>query len=147
MKYSLANYILSVQPNDPALTANQLFKNIKIGGEGSALDTITLTLANNLYDTTSFATGGYIHNKNLARNGTATITISQLSDSVAKFKQMCNVFYGGEYAGFTLSLSDNTGVKVATCTDCYIQKIPDQSYASTAGTQQWVFVCGEITVE
>ena len=145
MKYSLANYILSVQPNDESLRS--LFSNISIGGEGSALDSISISVGDTLWETSSFATGAWVHDKNLARTGTVTISISQLSDRVAKFKQMCNVFFNGEYDGFTLSLVDNQGVKVCTCIDCYITKIPDQSFGAKAANQSWSFTCGEITFD
>ena len=145
MKYSLANYILSIQPNDATLRT--MFSNVSIGGEGSAIDSITITLNDNLWKTTSFATGAWVHDKHLGRTGTATISISQLSDRVAKFKQMCNIFFNGEYDGFTLSLVDNTGNKVCTCADCYIQKIPDQEFKDTAQMQTWTFTCGEITFD
>lgn len=145
MKYSLANYILSIQPNDTTLRT--MFSNVSIGGEGSATDTITISLENQIWKTDSFATGAWVHNKNLSRVGTAQISISQLSDNVAKFKQMCNIFYNGEYDGFTLSLVDNTGNKVCTCVDCYLTKIPDQEFKETAQTQSWTFTCGEITFD
>lgn len=145
MKYSLANYILSIQPNDTTLKT--MFSNVSIGGEGSATDSITISLENQIWKTSAFATGAWVHDKNLARNGTADISISQLSDKVAKFKQMCNIFYNGEYDGFTLSLVDNTGNKVCTCVDCYLTKIPNQEFKETASTQTWTFTCGEITFD
>lgn len=145
MKYSLANYILSIQPNDTTLRT--MFSNVSIGGEGSASDSIVITLDNDIWKTSGFATGAWVHDKHLARNGKVTISVSQLSEKVAKFKQMCNIFYNGEYDGFTLSLVDNTGNKVCTCVDCYITKIPDQEFKESAQMQTWTFTCGEITFD
>lgn len=145
MKYSLANYILSIQPNDTTLKT--MFSNVSIGGEGSSIDSMTVSLDKEVWSTEAFATGAWVHNKNLARTGKITISISQLSDNVAKFKQMCNIFFNGEYDGFTLSLVDNTGSKVCTATDCYITKIPDQEMKDTAQMQTWIFTCGEITFD
>ena len=145
MKYSLANYILSIQANDDTL--RNLFSNVSIGGEGSATDSIKVSLDAELFSTENFATGAWVHNKNLARTGSIDVSISQLSDRVAKFKQMCSIFYNGEYDGFTLSLVDNLGNKVCTAIDCYLTKIPDQEFGEKAANQTWSFTCGEITFD
>lgn len=143
MKYSLSDYKVSIKTKDPALYS--IFREITIGGEGSALDSITINTTNNLWDTTGFPTGGWVHNKNLSRVGTATISINQLSASVAKFKQLCNVYYGGDYEGVTLSVTDADNNEVASCEDCFIQKIPEQAFGATAANQAWVFTCGKVT--
>ena len=142
-RYSLADYILSIKPNDP--TINDSFGTITIGGEGSYTDSLSLNPTENLYSTTGFSTGAWIHDKNLSRVGTATLNISQMSEQVRKFIMMAETFYAGDYDGFTLTLSTNTGDKVATCVDCYIQKIPEQSFGRTASNQSWTFTCGKIS--
>ena len=103
MKYCLANYILSIQPNDSALL--NMFNNVSVGGEGDALSSINISIENNLWSTTGFATGAWVHDKNLSRIGSITVSISQLSDRVAKFKQLCNVYYNNDYNGLTITLS------------------------------------------
>ena len=145
MKYSLTNYILSIEPNDSAI--KQMFGTISIGGEGSYLDTITISNAENIYSTQGYATGGWVHNKSLDRHGTASLTLNQLSDRVARFIQLAKLSLSGDYAGFTLSLSDINGNKICTCVDCYIMKIPDQSFASSAQNQTWDFTCGQINYD
>ena len=142
-RYCLADYILSIKPNDPEIDSS--FGTITIGGEGSYTDSISLNPLENLYSTTGFATGAWVHDKNLSRVGTAVITLSQLSEQVKKFIMMAETFYAGDYDGFTLSVATNTGEKVATCVDCYIQKIPEQSFGKSAATQQWTFTCGKIS--
>lgn len=142
MKYSLANYILSIEPNDAQI--KQIFGVTTIGGEGSSVDSITLSNLTNIYDTTGYATGGWVHNKSLDRHGTATISINQLSDRVTRFIQLAKLSLSGDYDGFTLSLTDIEGNKIATCVDCYIQNIPEQAFASTAANQTWTFTCGQI---
>lgn len=144
-RYSLANYILSIDSNDSDIKS--MFGAISVGGEGNYLDTITIGGLPNLWDTTGFATGAWVHNKNLSKVGTVTVNLSQLSDQVAKFKKLCNVYYSGDYDGLTLSLTDIQGNKVCTCVDCYIQKIPNQEFAATAGMQSWVFTCGQINFD
>lgn len=142
MKYSLANYIFSIDPNDPLV--KEMFGTISIGGDGSYLGNITLSLANNLIDTTGYPTGGWVHNKSLDRHGTANLQLNQLTEEVAKFIQLAKLYYSNDYEGFTISLSDINGNKIATCVDCYINKIPDQVYGESAENQTWTFNCGQI---
>ena len=142
-KYSLSDYILSFTSNDSII--DNIFGSVSIGGEGSYLGSITIGGLPNLWDTTSFATGGWVHNKNLSRTGTVNITLNQLSDAVAKFIQLCNTYYTGDFDGLTLSLTDRNGQLVAECIDCYIQKIPDQSFNESSSDQTWTFTSGKIS--
>lgn len=142
MKYSLSDYILSIEPNDYEIKS--IFGTISIGGEGSHLDSITLSITNDMWSTDGYATGGWIHNKNLDRHGTATLSINQLSPAVEKFIQLCKMFYSKDYEGFTLSISDRNGNKIASCIDSYLVKIPDQVFGSSAANQNWSFTCGQI---
>ena len=58
---------------------------------------------------------------------------------------MCELYYGGDYEGFTLSVSDISGAKICTGVDAYIQKIPNQEFAASAAQQTWTFTCGQIS--
>lgn len=142
-RYSLANHILSIVPDDPQLRTD--FGTITIGGQGSYLDSITIELDNDLWSTSSYNTGAWIHNKNLSRTGSATVSISQLSDEVYILMRLSNKYYEDEYNGFTITLSDQEGTLIATCVDCYIQKIPNQQFQNEAQNQDWAFTCGQIT--
>lgn len=142
MKYSLTNYILSIEPQDSQI--KNMFGTISVGGEGSYLDSISLSIANEMFTTQGYSTGGWVHTKNLDRHGTATLTLNQLSDKVGRFIQLAKISFSGDYDGFTLTLSDIDGNKIATCIDCYISKIPDQTFGSSAATQSWSFTCGQI---
>lgn len=141
MRYSLADYILSIKANDSRLS---LFGTVTVGGEGNALDSVQIELDGNMWETTSYATGAWVHDKNLSRSGRISISLSQLSDQVAKFKQLTNIFYSGDYQGLTVTLSDSTGSKIATCTDCYFVKIPNQKFGSKAENQTWELTSGKI---
>lgn len=147
MRYSLANYILSIASNDSKIS--QLFKNVQIGGEGDALSTINIQTTDRLWETDSFATGAWVHNKNLSRVGTCEVSISQLSDAVAKFKTFVAYFYGesadDNIEGVTLTLSDSNNKVIATCEDCYPVQIPSQEFGTKAAEQRWQFTCGRIT--
>lgn len=143
MKYSLANYIVSIEPNDA--TIKSMFGVISIGGEGSAVGSISATLTNDMWSTESFNTGAWVHSKNMSRTGTVTINLSQVSKEVAKFIKMCKLFYAGDYDGFTISISDISGMKVCTAVDSYIQRIPAQEFGNTAANQSWSFACGQLS--
>lgn len=142
MRYSLADYMLSIESDDS--TIKNMFGTITIGGEGSYLDSITLSTPTDVYTTTGYATGGWVHTKSLDRTGTVSLTINQMSSKISKLKQLANISLTGDYEGFTLSLSDSSGNKVASCIDCYISNIPNQQFQSSAGTQTWEFTCGQI---
>ena len=144
-KYSLANYILSIEPADASLKT--MFGTISIGGEGSYLGSINVSMNSSLWSTTGYATGAWVHNKSLDKSGTCKININQLSDKVIKLIKLCNVYYSGDYNGVTITVSDNSGNKVATCVDCYIQKLADQSFSTTADSQDWTFTCGQISLQ
>ena len=147
MKYSLANYILTIKANDPAM--NGIFgssNSVSVGGEGSYTDSINISMNSQIWQTTGFATGGWVHDKSLDRTGMATVSLSQLSDRVAKFKTLCNMYFSGDYEGLTMILNDSDGNEVAKCEDCFVTKIPDQSFGSKASMQNWSFTCGKITI-
>lgn len=150
-RYSLARYILTIQlPNDlDAAFISAFGQSLSIGGEGSMVGSIKLSLSKDLWSTEGDATGGYTHNQSLDRTGTCTIDIKQVADSIAKFIRLCNCFYKSSITastGLYLELKDNEGNIVATCNDCYITKIADQEFTDTAGDQTWTFTCGKITI-
>lgn len=142
MKYSLANYILSIESNDPEI--KRIFGTISVGGEGNYLGSMTFSIANPIWSTTGYATGAWVHNKSLDRHGTATLSLAQISEPVAKFIQLCKLYYSGDYEGFTLTLSDIAGNRIVTGVDCYITQIPDQVYENESANQSWTFTCGQI---
>ena len=142
-RYSLANHILSITPNNSTL--KWAFDTISIGGEGSYLDSISISLNGQLWSTTPFATGAWVHNKNLDKTGTVVLSLNQLSDEVKTFVTMAETYYADDYDGFTLTLTTNEGELICTCVDCYIQNIPSQDYQSSAQNQSWTFTCGKIT--
>lgn len=145
MRYSLANYKLSIVQNDTELAA--MFPALAIGGStgsGSYLDSISLSVNNNQWSTVGYATGGWVHEKSLDRTGTATITLNQLAPAISQFKRMSNVHYNGEYEGFTMTLVDSFDNEVARCIDCYFTKIPDQSVQERSQNQTWSVTCGQI---
>lgn len=143
MRYSLADYTLSIIPPD---SVAGVFSEIKIGGNGKYVGSINISYDKSLFEIESYATGAYVFNKNLARNGTITISLNQLCEEVALLKSMINVLYENDYDGFTIGVYQRDTNAVASCIDCYPVKIPDQAAESTAQMQSWQFLSGKITM-
>ena len=149
MRYSLASHILSIEPNDASLS--NTIKQVQVGGQGNALESITIDMDQDMWTTESFATGAYVHSKNLAKTGKITIRLSQLSEDTDKFKNLVNLHYQGDYKGLTVTLTNSmndTGDgpnTICICKDCYFARIPTQEYGRTASMDSWVLTCGEIS--
>lgn len=147
-RYSLANYTLAITlPTDlatPLGLSGQ--ESLVVGGEGSYLESMTVELDNDMFNTKGDSTGSWVHDKNLSRTGKVNISLNQMSDRVAKFKKIVNIYYqsGTDYEGCNLSLADNNGNEIVNCTDCYFVKIPSQEYGSESANQQWSLTCGQI---
>lgn len=144
MRYSLADYIVTVDPVDPNLKSS-FGSSVSVGGQGSATDSISVELDDDLWSTTGYATGGWVHDKNLSRTGKVTISLSQLTNEVARFKQLINFYYNSDYSGLSIIVSTSSGKKVASCHDCYPTKIPAQTFGKNAADQSWSFTSGKIT--
>lgn len=147
MRYSLSDYKLSISLPSSFAAAIGLEK-FSVGGEGSYLGSITVSLANDTFTTEADSTGGWYHNKSLARNGTVSIDVNQLADSITRLKRIFNMYYNVEddYDGMTMVLTDRQNNVVATMEDCFITKPADQVYGATAASQTWTVTCGRITL-
>lgn len=145
MKYSLANYICNIKPNDSMLLS--MFGIINIGGEGSTTDSIVASRANPLFNIVGYPTGGYVHNKNLSKIGTITVTINQLASNIGKLKRLINIYQSNDYEGLTITITTSDGEVVCTAIDCMPAQIPQQEFRDSAANQTWTFNCGEINFE
>ena len=145
-RYALVNYILSIDiPDDVASDFGT--SSIQIGGEGSYLNQISIGLKSDLYATQGDNTGSWVHVKNLDKTGTVEIQIKQVSDAIARFKALCNIYYSlsTEADGLTLTLRDLNNNTIAICNDCVLNKIPDQTFGNEPENQTWTFNAGSIT--
>lgn len=147
MRYSLSDYILSITnlPTSLGLENNS----ISVGGEGSYLNSIAAENTGNMFSTSGDATGSWVHNKSLDRTGTITIDINQMSPQIANLVQILTVFYNVDddrnTDGMTISLLDRNMKHVFDAKDCFVQKIPRQSFGQTADNQSWVITSGQLT--
>lgn len=147
MRYSLAQYILTITL--PANLASEFgAQAISVGGENSYLESMSVSYRSTLWETSADNTGSWVHNQNLDRSGTVTLSLNQVSIAVAKFKKLCNLYFNASniYEGLTLELSDTDGNTIATCNDCLVTKIPDQALSNAAQNQSWTLTCGKITI-
>ena len=148
-RYSLADYVLAVKvPEELSeLFADDSNNTFKIGGEGSYLSNISVSLNENMYSTSGDSTGSWVHNRSLNQTGTCSITVSMLAPGASTLKRVCNIYYSSSkfIPGLTLAIQNNNGETLIDMEDCYIQKIPTHAYQSDAQDQTWSFTCGKIT--
>lgn len=142
-RYCLVNYILTADiPADIGFGV----QSVSIGGEGSYLDSITISMNEDMFTTKGDNTGSWVHIKNLNQTGKITVTVNQVSDRIAIFKALVNAYANVDStSGMTLTLRDTLNDTIAVCEDCVITKIPDQAFSSEPATQTWTFNAGKIT--
>lgn len=147
--YSLSRYILSISTNNPEYQ-KIIGADFTLGGTGEVADnflnSITFSTTGTLWSVKGNARGSYVFDKNLDKSGTVSISLNQLSEAVARFKQLAEYMYThDDDSTLTMTLkSGDEGEEIVTCTDCLIQSIPNQDFSSTSGDQEWVFVVGRI---
>lgn len=146
MKYSLSKYIVSFDSNDQLI--KNIIGNVTIGGDGSTTNSITVSRATATWSTTGYATGAWVHTKNLDKHGSVDVSINQLAPQIARLKMLLNTYYSSdERDGLTITVSTLDGTKVASCIDCYLTAIPGQSFGESATDQTWTFTCGEVNFD
>ncbi len=158
-RYSLTDYIVTI--NIPAIE-NVPAKKFNIGGagntgDGSYLGEIKITRNVEAFTTEGDVTGSWVHNRNLNKTGTVELTIRQVADEVIKLILAANAyesvnntsraFRGQKGIDITVSIPGYADLSTPfiTCTDCMINKIPDQIFGETAAMQTWIFTAGKIT--
>lgn len=150
MRYSLASHTIQFVSTNNEIKS--LIGNIRIGGEGNAVGSISVAIDSTLWTIKTYATGAWVHEKNLNRSGSVTMSISQLSPAIAKLITLCNMFYGpsnnasdkNDIDGITINIMEGSK-QLAICEDCYPTKIPSQDFNETSSDQNWEFTCGRIT--
>ena len=152
-RYSLADYQATLTV--PAIGSSEA-ESITIGGAGkngigSCVGEISVTRNSNLWTTEADPTGSWVHNKNLDKTGIVRINIRQVSDTVIRLIQICSAFESADIestTGITINinpvLNNEAATQFITCNDCFIVKIPDQTFGQTAAEQSWEFTCGQI---
>lgn len=150
MRYSLASHSVQFATEDEQIS--KLFGNLQIGGEGNAIGSINVSIDTTLWNTKAYATGAWVHEKNLNRSGKVSLAISQLAPAVAKLITLCNMFYkdvsdgidDNSIDGITINVMEGSK-QIAICEDCYPTKIPSQDFGESSADQTWEFTSGRIT--
>lgn len=147
-KYALGDYQLSIAL--PSETASNLgidsiltIGGVGDNGEGTFLGEITASRDTAMYDTVADATGSWVHNKTRAINGSISLKIRQVSDDIIKLINLCNYYYDSFDDGVTLTIT-KAGSDIVRGVDCYLAKIPDLNYGSSAEEMTWEFTCGQV---
>lgn len=153
-KYSLSDYQLVVtinapsEVNIPGITGSKF----SIGGDGginkngSFLGLITVSRAVDAWTTETDATGSWVHNRNLAKAGTISVNITQISDSIVKLMQVFSLFEEDDSLNdLSLQVVNLEGKVMVDAESCLIQKPSDLNLGETAEKQAWTFTCGKIT--
>lgn len=145
MVYSLANYKMTITSSDANLIA-VFGESMTIGGNGSQVGQFSVSDLQNQHSVQNYATGGYVFSKSYDRTGQISVQLNQMSDEVGKFKNLVNLYYGGDYGTLTIVLTNNENEKVVECIDCLPEGIPGQTFGNSASSQTWNFVVGKITI-
>lgn len=140
--YSLSDYRLSITFNN--VTLRNAFGTITIGGQGSTTDSISVEPNGTLYSTASYATGGYVHEKNLDKTGKAKVSLNQMSEACYVLNNVVKMYYQANYEGATISVVDADGRTVATCKDCVPTSQPARTFGQSSGMLDWEWTCGVI---
>lgn len=150
MRYSLASHSVQFATEDEQIS--KLFGKLQIGGEGNAIGSISVAIDATLWNTKTYATGAWVHEKSFSRSGKVSVNISQLSPTIAKLITLCNMFYkdvadgldNNSIDGITINVMEGSK-QIAICEDCYPMKIPSQDFGESSADQMWEFTSGRIT--
>lgn len=146
MRYSLAEYKLTLTSSNKL--TNLLSSPITIGGNGSYLESFSFNYENDIWNTVSDATGSYIHQKNLSKNGIASITTNMLSENAKRFTTIANRYLIDSNDELQLVLTSNDSTTpIVECKSCYIKRIPQKTFSKETSNETWEFTCGEITIK
>ena len=148
MRYALSDYIMTITIPRNIRDAASLAPTLSIGGEGSFVGSISVSQTTLTWQTTGDATGSWVHRKHLSRVGTASLSLNMVSSSIVKLTKVFNLYFDTNIAdeGIDIVVSSADSKIVATCTDCYIQKVPDISFTEEPGTREWQFTCGIVNI-
>lgn len=159
MRYSLTDYILSVKIPDELLDVfatdtndlEESSNHITIGGDGSYVGTIKVSMNKEQWTTEGDATGGYVHSKSKDKTGKVTVELNMLTDVVLKLTRLIETYDSSDTItnGLTLTVSKATSsgnsVEICNCVDCYLVKHPDGDWEDSAKNMSFDFTCGRIT--
>lgn len=129
--YSLANHTVVIETSQTTLTI----------GNGAALETISVSYANDNMSFTMAADGEATLNKNLMLNGTIGISLVQTNPFIKPLK---NLFYDQLQSNPThdakITVRDSDGNINAYFVGCVIVKIPDYNAGNEAAGREFSII-------
>ena len=133
-QYSLADHTLTISNNTRSITI----------GNGSSVESITVTFDNDNFSFTMSADGTAALNKNYMKNGSVSISINQTNPFVNEL----NAFYNAQMLSGVVDtarmiLKDTNGNVNARFEKCVITKIPDYSAGNESASRPFVIIFGK----
>lgn len=130
-QFSLADHTISIQTNDISL----------IIGNGSALESISITWDNDNFSYTVAPDGSATLNVNYMLNGSFTISLQQTNPFVDQLQTLFkHQIQGGTVDVGTAKIKDVSGTVNGEFSGCVISKFPDYSAEAESGTRDFVFL-------
>lgn len=136
--YSLADHTISITTSNRSL----------IIGNGSSLDTISISFANDNFSFSMSADGSAVLNKNYMLNGTINISLNQANPFV---DLLIDLFKSQLLQGVvdlgTIVIKDTFGNINGTFEKCVISKYPDYSAGAESASRDFVILYGKGNLE
>lgn len=131
MNYSLANHTLVFSNNTNTITI----------GNGSSMDNVNITYANDNFSYTMAADGTGTLNKNYMRNGTITISLQQTNPYCHRLNSIYNQQISSSPVDVgQVTIKDSDGNINGTYQECTFTKLPDYSAAAESSTRQYTII-------
>ena len=142
--YSLADHSLSIVAQNGAVGSANYYS--AIIGNGDAVDTISVSYANENASFTMSADGSASLSTNYMRNGTITVTVQQTSPInqtlIAIYKKMTQ---NGVANPANIVLKDGNGNINGSYEKCVITKTADYTAGAEADMRSWTIIFGKGT--
>ena len=161
MVYSLSHYLVKITfseelKSNPFLSNEDKNKGLIIGGKGSHLESISISLNGDNWSTKTNSIGDFIHVFNASRTGKIDLEINQVSPVAKKLRKIANVYWNQTNSSSYNNLYPLTSITVidsidqtnliALASNCVITKIPDRKFSDEPSNEIWSFSCGKIEI-
>ena len=131
MNYSLADHTIVIANNNFQTTI----------GNGSSLESITVSYANDNFSYTMAADGTGTLNKNKMRNGTITVSLQQTNPFVGVLTSIYEEMFTSSPTDVAqMTIKDSNGNINGTFTGCVVTKNPDYTANPESTTRDFVFL-------
>lgn len=131
MNYSLADHTIVITNRNFQLTI----------GNGSSLEGITVSYANDNFSYTMAADGTGTLNKNKMRNGSITVSLQQTNPFVQTLTSLYEEMYTSNPTDVAqMTIKDSNGNINGSYSDCVVTKNPDYTGNPESTTREFTFL-------